>query len=117
MVRTPHLHRPGHGFHPGWGTRSHMLMSEHLPHSSFPVLSGGPPPFPGASLVAQMVKNPPAMQGDLGLIPGLRRSPGEGNGYPLYYSGLENFFMDSIVHGVAKSQTRLSGFHVHSIAV
>ena len=70
-----------------------------------------------ASLVAQLVKNPPAMQGDLGLIPGLRRSPGEGNSYPLYYSGLENFFMDSIVHGVAKSQTRLSGFHFHSIAV
>ena len=45
--------------------------------------------------------------GDLGLIPGLGRSPGEGKGYPLLYSGLENF-MDCIVHGVAKSQTRLS---------
>ena len=53
-------------------------MSEHLPHSSFPVLSGGPPPFPGASLVAQMVKNPPAMQGDLGLTPGSGRPPGGG---------------------------------------
>ena len=42
--------------------------------------------------------------GDLGLIPGLGRSPGEGNGYPLQYSGLENS-RDSIVHGVAKSQT------------
>ena len=42
--------------------------------------------------------------GDLGLIPGLGRSPGEGNGYPLQYSGLENF-MDCIVHGVAKSRT------------
>ena len=38
--------------------------------------------------------------------------PGEGNGYPLQYSGLENF-MDSIVHGVTKSQTRLSEFHFH----
>ena len=47
--------------------------------------------------------------GDLGLIPGLRRSPGEGKGYPLQYSGLENS-MDCIVHGVAKSQTRLRDF-------
>ena len=39
--------------------------------------------------------------GDLGLIPGLGRSPGEGNGYPLQYSGLENS-MDCMVHGVAK---------------
>ena len=39
--------------------------------------------------------------GDLGSIPGLGRSPGEGNGYPLQYSGLENF-MDCIVHRVAK---------------
>ena len=51
-----------------------------------------------------MVKNLPAMQEDPGLIPGLGRSPGEGNGYPLQYSGLENS-MDCIVHGVAKSQT------------
>ena len=42
--------------------------------------------------------------GDLGLIPGLARSPGEGKGYPLQYSGLENS-VDCIVHGVAKSQT------------
>ena len=42
--------------------------------------------------------------GDLGLIPGLGRSPGEGNGYPLQYCGLENS-MDYIVHGVAKSRT------------
>ena len=45
-----------------------------------------------------------------GLIPGLGRSPGEGKGYPLQYSGLENS-MDCIVHGVAKSQTWLSDFH------
>ena len=43
------------------------------------------------------------------MIPGLGRSPGEGKGYPLQYSGLENS-MDYIVHGVAKSQTRLSDF-------
>ena len=47
---------------------------------------------------------------DLRSILGLERSPGEGNGYPLQYSGLENS-MDCIVHGVAKSQTRLSAFH------
>ena len=44
--------------------------------------------------------------GDLDSIPGLGRSPGEGNSYPLQYPGLENS-MDCIVHGVSKSQTRL----------
>ena len=48
--------------------------------------------------------------GDLGLISGLGRSAGEGKGYPLQYSGLENS-MDCIVHRVIKSQTRLSNFH------
>ena len=47
--------------------------------------------------------------GDLGLIPGLGRSPREGKGYLLQYSGLENS-MDCIVHEVAKSQTRLGKF-------
>ena len=46
------------------------------------------------------------------MIPGLGRSPGEGKGYPLQYSGLENS-MDCIVHEVEKSQTRLSDFHFH----
>ena len=45
--------------------------------------------------------------GDLGLIPGAGRSPGEGKSYPLQYSGLDNS-MDSTV---SKSQTRLSDFH------
>ena len=52
--------------------------------------------------------------GDPSLILGLGRSPGEGKGYPLQYSGLENS-MDCIVHGVAKSQTRLSDFHFTSL--
>ena len=52
--------------------------------------------------------------GDLGLIPGLGRSPGERKDYPLQYSGLENS-MDCIVHGVAKSQTGLSDFHFTSL--
>ena len=56
--------------------------------------------------------------GDLGLIPGSGRSPGEGNGNPLQYSCLENP-MDggawlATVHGVAKSQTRLNDF-THSL--
>ena len=60
----------------------------------------------GASLVAQTVKNLPAVQGALGLIPGSGRSPGDGEGYPLQYSGLENS-MDggawrATVHGVAR---------------
>ena len=95
------------------------------------------------TLIAQLVKNLPAMQGtsvpflgwkipwrrdklptpvflgfsggsagkesacnagNLGLIPGLGRFPGEGKGYPLQYSGLKNS-MDCIVHGVAKNWT------------
>ena len=101
-----------------------------------------------ASLIAQLVKNPPAMQetpvqflgqicwrrdslptvvflgfpcgsggkesacnaGDLGLIPGLGRFHREWKGYPLQYSGLE-ISMDCVVHGVAKSWTRLRDFH------
>ena len=61
-----------------------------------------------------MVKNPPANAGDVrdsGLIPGLRRSPGEGNGNPLQYSCLENPMdrgtWQATVHGVAKRWTRL----------
>ena len=103
-------------------------------------------------MVAQLVKNPPAMQetlvdswvgkipwrmdrlptpvflgfpgdsddkesacraGDLGSVPGLGRSPGEGKGYLLQYSGLENS-MDCIVYGATKSRTRLSDFHFTS---
>ena len=103
-----------------------------------------------ASLIAQLVKNPLAMQetlvqflvgkicwrrdrlrtpgflgfpcgsadeestcnaGDLGLIPVLGRSPGEGKGYPLQYSRVENS-MNCIVHGVTKSWTQLSDFDV-----
>ena len=59
-----------------------------------------------------MVKESACIVGDQGSIPGLGRSPGEGNGSPLQYSGLENS-MDCKVHGVAKSQARLSDFHFH----
>ena len=63
-----------------------------------------------ASLVAQLVKNPPAMQETWVWSLGWEDPLGEGKDYPLRYSGLENS-MDCIVHGVAKSQTRLSNFH------
>ena len=49
--------------------------------------------------------------GDLGLIPGLERSPGEGKGYPLQYSGLENS-MDCTVSGVIGSDTT-EGLSLH----
>ena len=66
--------------------------------------------FPGGSEVKVSACN----AGDLGSIPGSGRSPGEGNGNPVQYSCLENP-MDrgawwATVHGVAKSQTRLSDF-------
>ena len=111
---------------------------------------GYPLQYSWAFLVAQLVKNPPAMWetwvqslgwedpveggkathssilawiipwtiadkesacnvGDLGSIPGLGRSNGEGKSYPLQYSGLENS-MDSVVRGITKNQTRLSDF-------
>ena len=55
-------------------------------------------------------------EGDLSSIPGLGRSPGEGKGNPLQYSGVENS-MDCIVHGVAKSQTWLSNFHFTLVSI
>ena len=66
------------------------------------------------SLVAQTVKRLAYNAGDLGSIPGLGRSSGEGNGNPLRYSCLENP-MDreawwATVHWVTKSRTRLSNF-------
>ena len=66
--------------------------------------------FPGGSAGKESAWN----AGYLGLIPGLGRSPGEGNGYPLQYFGLENS-MDCIVRGVAKSWRRLSDFCFLSI--
>ena len=80
-----------------------------------------------ASQVALVVKNLPVNAGDIrdvGSIPGLGRSPGEGHSYPLQYSCLENP-MDrgtwrATVHRVAKSRTRLkwfSTFHKHNFHV
>ena len=66
------------------------------------------PDFPDGAVV----KSLPAHAADTGSILGLGRSPGEGNGKPLQYSCLENSMdrgaWQATVHGVAKSQTRLS---------
>ena len=66
------------------------------------------PGFPGGSVV----KNLPASAGDVGSIPGLGRSPGEGSDNPLQYSCLGNPMERgawwSTVHGVTKSKTQLS---------
>ena len=84
--------------------REDPLRRDRLPT---PVFLG----FPGGSDSKESTCN----AGDLGSIPGLGRSPGEGNGYPLQYSCLE-YPMDrgawrATVHRVTKSQTRLSDFH------
>ena len=63
-------------------------------------------------MVQKVKKNLPVNAGDAGSIPGLGRSPGGGHGNPLLYSCLENPVdrgaWGATVHGVAKSQTRLS---------
>ena len=76
-----------------------------------------------ASLLAQLIKESACNVGDLSLIPGLGRSPGEGRGYPLQYSsyplqysGLENS-MDCVVPGLTKSWTWLSDLHTHMVII
>ena len=68
--------------------------------------------FPCGSADKESTRN----VGDLGSIPGLGRSPREGNSYPLQYSGLENS-MDFIVHGVTKSRTQLSDLHLRILSL
>jgi len=62
-------------------------------------------------------KEPACNVGDLSSIPGLGRFPGEGNGYPLQCSFLENSkdkgAWQAVVHGVTKSGTRLNDFDFH----
>ena len=75
--------------------------------------------FSLASPVSLMVKNLPANAGDPGSIPGLGGSPGEGNGYPLQYSCLENpmdrgAWRAAVPEG-AESGTRLIDRHFHFI--
>ena len=64
--------------------------------------------FPGGSAGKESTCNVE----DLNSIPGLGRSPEEGNSYPFQYSGLENS-VDCIVNGIAKSRTQLSNFYFH----
>ena len=71
---------------------------------------GYPLQYSWASLVAQLVKNLPAMWKTWVPSLGWEDPLEKGKAYPLQYSGLENF-MDCIVHGVTKSRTRLSDFH------
>ena len=63
-----------------------MVILENIQTWSYKI-----PALPRAPLVAQTVKNPPAMPENPGLIPRWGRSPGEGNGNPLQCSCLENF--------------------------
>ena len=65
--------------------------------------------FPCGSAGTESARN----AGDLGSIPGLERFPGEGKGYRLQYSGLENSI--DCVHGVSKSWTQLKDFHLLSL--
>ena len=75
-------------------------------------IGSGESPWEGNGDCGSTGKESACNAGDLGSIPGLGRSPGEGKGYPLQYSGLENS-IDCIVHGVAKSRTCQSDFHFH----
>ena len=81
-------------------------VSLHSPPNQNCIYADHPLGFPVGSAGKESTCN----LGDLGSIPGLGKSPGEGKGYPLQYCGLENS-MDCIVHGVTKSQTGLSDFH------
>ena len=65
-------------------------------------------------MVKNLVKKSAGNARDPSSIPGSGKPPREGIGYPFQYSGLENS-MDCIVHGVAKSWTRLSDFHLQYI--
>ena len=103
---------PDSGIIPGSPALQADSLSSEAPGKSYmyvwqptPVFLG----FPGGWAGKESTYN----AGDLGLTPGLVRSPGEGKGYPFQYSGLENS-MDCIVQGVVKRQTRLSYFHFHS---
>ena len=73
---------------------------------------GYPLQYSGASLVAQLVKNLPAVQKTWVRSVGLGRTPGEGKGYLLQYSGLE-YSMDCIVHGVAKRHSWVTFTSLH----
>ena len=84
-----------------------LLLGTYAYITVFQLLNVSLKRFPHSSVGKESACN----AGDANLIPGSRRSPGEGKGYPLQYSGLENS-MDCIAHGVTKSRTRLSALHL-----
>ena len=97
-----------------------MFVISYLPLTPFFGLHQIFPMFPHSHLIYFIMllplsggsdgKESTCSVGDQGSIPALGRSPGEGSGHSLKYSGLENS-MDCIVHRVAKSWTQLSNFH------
>ena len=91
----------GNGQHVPWvaGPEQNFISRKKVGTIPLWLVSSG---FPCASAGKESTCN----VGDLGSIPGLGRSPGEGKDCPLQYSGLENP-LDCIVHGVVKSRTRL----------
>ena len=72
---------------------------------------GHPLQYSWVSLVAQLIKNLPAMRETWVHIDGLGRSPRGGNGYPIQYSGLEHCM------NCTESQTQLSDFHLTSLLI
>ena len=93
---------------------SYLLLNTFLPFFSPNSM------FDWVSQVTVVVKNPPAIAGDVrdtGLLPGSRRYPGGGHGNPLQYSCLENPLEREAwwvtVHRVTKSQTRLKRLSMH----
>ena len=114
--QTSAIHKNSSSWHSSpWGLKPEMPTRRVLSGSYIPpsiTLPSFPPNFcpvfhpPCGSPGKESTCN----AGDLDSVPGWGRSPGEGNGYTLQYSGLENS-TDCIVHGVAKSWTWLSNFH------
>ena len=89
------------------GVFSSTTVQRHQFFSALPFLWSSSHNHPTDSSVG---KESACNAGDPGLISGSERSPGEGNSYPLQYSGGENS-MECIVHEVTKIRTRLSDFH------
>ena len=93
------------------GERRRPVGTKHNPVGGLEAFKQIQRGFPSGS----MVKNPPANTGDTGSVPGLRRSPGEGNGNRLHYFCLGNPMGReawwATIYGVAKSQTWLSNEH------